>query len=60
MRALFETVQEWQTTNRKRLLNLQIQKEGDKLCCIALSNPTEVIIVTGGGMGAGCACCRCC
>jgi len=53
MKALFEAIQTWQVENRKRLLNLQIQKEGDLLCCIALTNPTEVIIVSGGGMGAG-------
>jgi hypothetical protein len=53
MRALFATIQEWQIAHRKRLLNLQIQKEGDVLCCIALTNPTEVIITSGGGMGAG-------
>jgi hypothetical protein len=53
MRALFEAVQAWQVSNRKRLLNLNIQREGDLLCAIALTNPTEVIITTGGGMGAG-------
>ena len=53
MRALFAVIQEWQIAHRKRLLNLQIQKEGDVLCCIALTNPTEVIITSGGGMGAG-------
>jgi hypothetical protein len=53
MRALFEQVQAWQVSNRKRLLNLNIQREGDVLCAIALTNPTEVIITSGGGMGAG-------
>lgn len=29
----------------KRLLSTSIEKDGDKFCCIALSNPTEVSIV---------------
>lgn len=53
MRALFDKIQAWQVANRKRLLNVQVQKEGDVLCAIALTNPTEVIITSGGGMGAG-------
>ena len=53
MRALFEVIQAWQVSNRKRLLNINVQREGDMLCAIALSNPTEVILVSGAGMGAG-------
>ena len=53
MRELYTAIQAWQVTHRKRLLNLQIQREGELLCCIALTNPTEVIITSGGGMGAG-------
>jgi hypothetical protein len=44
MKELYETMEEWQKTNQKRLLSTNIQKDDGKFCCIALSNPTEVII----------------
>ena len=47
MRELFDLLQTWQTENQKRLLSLSIEKEGNKFCCIALTNPTEVIIMDG-------------
>lgn len=47
MRGLYETMEEWQKTHHKRLLSTNIQKDGEKFCCIALSNPTEVVIVNG-------------
>ena len=52
MKALFVQLQAWQVEHRKRLLNIQIQREGELLCCIALTNPTEVLIVSGAGLGA--------
>ncbi len=30
-----------------RLLSLSVEKDGDNFCCIALTNPTEVIIMDG-------------
>ena len=44
VRMLYDTMDEWQKTNRKRLHSVNIQKDGDTFCCIALTNPTEVII----------------
>jgi len=54
MRELFDGIQIWQNENDKRLLSLSIEKDGGKFCCIALTNPTEVIIMDGsrsGGVG---------
>ncbi len=44
VRGLYDTMHEWQNTNRKRLLSLNVQKDGDMFCCIALTNPMEVVI----------------
>ena len=44
MRSLYETMDKWQVENNKRLLSLNIQADQDNYCCIALTNPTEVII----------------
>jgi len=49
MKGLYETMDDWQKSNGKRLLSTNIQKDSGKFCCIALSNPTEVIICDGGG-----------
>lgn len=49
MRGLYETMEEWQQIHRKRLLSTNIQQDTGKFCCIALSNPTEVIICSGSG-----------
>lgn len=49
MRDLYNCMEKWQTENHKRLLSTNIQKDGDKFCCIALSNPTEVVICDGFG-----------
>jgi len=45
MRGLFDQIQCWQKNNGKRLLSTSIEKDGDKFCCIALSNPSEVTLV---------------
>ena len=50
MRGLYEAMREWQEANRKRLLSTSIQKDGGLFCCIALTNPSEVVIVCGNGM----------
>jgi hypothetical protein len=47
MRKLYNSMEIWQKDNHKRLLSTNIQKDGDLFCCIALSNPTEVIICNG-------------
>jgi hypothetical protein len=47
MKELYKTMEEWQKISRKRLLSTNIQKDGGKFCCIALTNPTEVIICNG-------------
>jgi hypothetical protein len=49
MKKLYDIMEEWQRSNSKRLLSTNIQKDRGKFCCIALSNPTEVIICSGGG-----------
>lgn len=48
MRNLYDNMEKWQNENRKRLLSIDIQKDGDNFCCIALTNPSEVMIVDGG------------
>ena len=59
MRGLYNCMEQWQADNQKRLLSTNIQKDGDLFCCIALSNPTEVVICSGSGpnqvsIGRGC------
>jgi hypothetical protein len=44
VRGLYETMDEWQIVNRKRLQSVHIEKDGDLFCCIALTNPSEVVI----------------
>lgn len=39
----------WQKDNEKRFLSMSVEKDGDNFCCIALTNPSEVIIVSGKG-----------
>jgi len=49
MRELFDLMEGWQNEHKKRLLSTNIQKDGDKFCCIALTNPSEVTIVGWNG-----------
>ena len=44
MRGLYDVMDAWQSDNQKRLLSLNVQREGNAYCCIALTNPSEVII----------------
>jgi hypothetical protein len=44
MRQLYDEMQGWQVANKKRLLSVTIHRDGDEFCCIALTNPTEVIL----------------
>ncbi len=52
MRGLYEDMEAWQNGNNKRLLSVSIETDAGKFCCIALTNPTEVVIVTGSGGNA--------
>jgi hypothetical protein len=45
MRELFGAMQDWQIENKQRLLSLNVERDGDAFCCIALTNPSEVVIV---------------
>jgi hypothetical protein len=47
MRDLYLSLDAWQADNRKRLLSLNVQRDGERFCCVALTNPTEVIIMDG-------------
>jgi hypothetical protein len=49
MRGLYNCMEKWQIENQKRLLSTNIQRDGDTFCCIALTNPTEVVICSGSG-----------
>jgi len=49
MDGLYADMEDWQNTNQKRLLSTSIQKDGDMFCCVALSNPSEVVICDGSG-----------
>jgi len=44
MHSLYENMETWQQQNQKRLLSVSIHKDEDKFCCIALTNPSEVVI----------------
>ena len=50
MRGLYEAMRDWQAEHRKRLLSTSIQEDGGLYCCIALTNPSEVLIVCGNNM----------
>jgi len=53
MDGLYADMENWQSTNQKRLMSTSIQKDGDMFCCVALSNPSEVVICDGGYGQAG-------
>ena len=44
MRGLYSCMEEWQKTNNRRLLSISVQQDDGNYCCIALTNPTEVVI----------------
>lgn len=50
MQGLYKLIEDWQKINQKRLLSLSIQKDGENYCCIALTNPTEVVISSPDGL----------
>ena len=49
MRALYNAMEEWQRINSRRLLSVSIEKDAGNYCCIALTNPTEVVITSADG-----------
>ena len=49
MRGLFASMEEWQQANNRRLLSVSVQQDGGNYCCIALTNPTEVVITSADG-----------
>jgi hypothetical protein len=49
MRGLYECMDEWQQANHRRLLSISIQQDNGNYCCIALTNPTEVVITSEDG-----------
>lgn len=50
MKGLFAEMDNWQNMNHKRLLSINVQKDGEYFCCIALTNPTEVVITDSSGV----------
>ena len=49
MRGLYSSMEEWQQATNLRLLSIGIQPEDGHYCCIALTNPTEVVITSPDG-----------
>jgi len=49
MKGLYTNMQEWQAKNEKRLLSTDIHQDGDMFTCIALTNPTEVVLCNENG-----------
>jgi hypothetical protein len=47
MQGIHKDMEEWQNVNKKRFLSVSIQPDNGKFWCIALTNPTEVVIVSG-------------
>jgi len=49
MRGLYDCMDEWQQANNRRLHSVSIQQDQGQYCCIALTNPTEVVITSADG-----------
>ena len=47
MQILHKSMDKWQKDNEKRFLSMSVNKDGENYCCIALTNPSEVVIVDG-------------
>ena len=45
MRDMHRQLTKWQAENQKRFLSLEIQHDEGQFCCLALTNPTEVVIM---------------
>ena len=50
MRGLYDSMENWQIDNQKRLLSVSIQPDNGLFCCIALTNPTAVVITDDTGL----------
>jgi hypothetical protein len=44
MRGLYKSMEDWQEANNKRLLSISIQQDRGNYCCVAMTDPTEVVI----------------
>ncbi|MFF0609784.1 hypothetical protein ACFYUD_14070 [Nocardia tengchongensis] len=49
MRGLYAALDEWQRANNQRFLSLTIHPDAGNFCCIALTNPVEVVITSVDG-----------
>lgn len=49
MRGLYDHIAQWQRDTEQRLLSLSVQRDGANYCCIALTNPAEVVITSADG-----------
>ena len=45
MSQLHQQLLKWQAENQKRFLSLEIQHDEGQFCCLALTNPTEVVLM---------------
>lgn len=52
MPELFGRMDKWQKKNNKRFLSVSVQKDGEIFYCIALTNPSEVVITDVYGLTA--------
>ncbi len=43
MKALYETMRNWQDSNQKNFLSLNIQQDNGNFCCIALIHPLDFL-----------------
>ena len=43
MRALYDEMRDWQDTNQKGFLSVNIQQDNGNFCCIALINPMKYL-----------------
>ena len=49
MHGLYEEMDQWQRATNRRLLSTSIERDGETYCCIALTNPSEVVITSADG-----------
>ncbi len=49
MRGLSRQLDLWQDEHQRQLLSVNIQRDGDSFCCIALIGPVEVLVTSEDG-----------
>ncbi len=49
MRGLYDCLEAWQQAHQKRFLSVSVHQDAGNFCCIALTNPTEVLLVDKDG-----------